>query len=109
MILALVYLGSALVYEYRFIAAAAFCAPPLSRSRTWPARPLALQWVAAAALATVLPLAYLMVRGMSRSLYDEADAIGLSKREQDRRISELVRGHVDSGGWGSRERPPGCR
>ena len=87
-ILTLVYLGSALVYELRFFAAAALLAAPIAVAMATDSSARSAL-VATAALATVLPLAFLMIRSTSRALYDEAEQIGLRKAALDEQIGVL--------------------
>ncbi len=88
LVVSVVYLGTALVYELRyFVAAGLVAAPWLSTIAV--GEPTRMSWVFAAGLSVSLPAVYLVVRGASRALYDEAERIGLSQAELDRQVREL--------------------
>ncbi len=83
-----VYLATALVYELRYYVAAALVAAPWLV--LWAiAEPVRLDLVFAVGLSVSVPALYLVVRGAARALYDEAESIGLSQAELERRVHEL--------------------
>jgi len=77
-----VYLATALVYELRFYVAAGL----VTLAGPTPTR---MAWVFTVGLSVSLPAVYLVVRSVSRALYDEAESIGLSQVELERRVHEL--------------------
>ncbi len=95
-IVAITYLASALVHELRwFVAAALVAAPWVVWTMTGDAGSR-ISLVFAAILCTALPVSYLMVRSLSRSLYDEAERVALGRAALDARVEELSHAMVSA-------------
>ena len=94
----IVYLATALVYELRYFVAAGLAVAPWL---VWWLTPDQFDsaLVFAVGLSISLPTVYLVVRGASRALYDEAASIGLSQAELERRVARAVRRAREGRAW----------
>ena len=85
---ALTYLASALVHELRWYVALVLVTSPWVVYLASPSSDR-FEVLLAATLSVVLPTSYLMIRTLSRALYDEADTLARSRAHMNTRVEEL--------------------